>query len=356
MQIIYDASIYLNQKTGGISRYHYELFKGMRQMGYDARIAGLFVKNQYLLSDNSLRKSFIHDPTASFALLNKLSLKRALKRMDANGIFHPANPYPFIASEIFEVKNKVFTIHDMIVEKQNIDSGTDKLFFAQNASKIIAVSEATKRDIIELWKINPDKIETIYHGSSLNPQLARKPGKPLPNHFLLYVGNRDGHKNFITFIQAVAVLLKKNKDLYLICAGKRAFSQEETQLIKRLAIEEKVLFFVKPTDNELAYLYGKAAAFVFPSLNEGFGIPILEAWACMTPVILSNNSCFNEVAAEAGYYFDPNSQESIRDAIEKVLSDKLLKQDLLRKGTNRLTLFSWEKAVIQTSELYKSLL
>lgn len=356
MKILYDACIYLEQKTGGISRYHCELFKGMRQRGCDARIAGLFVKNKYLLSDNQLKKSFIHDPAACFALFNKLILKRALRRMDSNTVFHPANFYRHIISEIAGIKNMVFTIHDMIVEKQNKDFGAEKRFYARQASKIIAVSEATKKDIVALWGIAPDKIEVIYHGSSLNPQSAKKPANPLPDNFLLYVGDRGGHKNFATFIKAIARLLKKHSSLYLVCAGKRTFSQEEIQRIKELEIEKKTLFCICPNDNELACLYSKAKAFVFPSLNEGFGIPILEAWACRTPVILSNNPCFNEIAAEAGYCFDPLSVESMQETIEKVLSDKNLQEELVRKGTNRLTLFSWEKAVTKTYNLYESLL
>jgi glycosyltransferase involved in cell wall biosynthesis len=356
MEIIYDAQIFLNQKAGGISRYHYELFKGMCRRGHDARIAGLFVKNQYLLSDNQHGKSFIPDPMAFFAALNEWIFKRALKKMKPDGILHPANAYKYLYPEILNIKNIVFTIHDMIVEKQNRNADADKLLYASRASKIIAVSEATKKDIVALWGIAPEKIEVIYHGSSLNPQMSRKPIKPLPDSFLLYVGDRGGHKNFTTFIQAVAGLLKKHPSLYLVCAGKRAFSQEEIQLIEKLEIKKKILFSLRPGDSELAYLYSKASAFVFPSFNEGFGIPILEAWSCGTPVVLSRNDCFLEIAAEAGHYFTPDSQESIRDAIEKVLFDKAIQSDLVKKGINRLSLFSWEKTVEQTSELYKSLL
>jgi glycosyltransferase involved in cell wall biosynthesis len=355
MQVIYDAQIFLEQKAGGISRYHYELIKGMCQLGCTTRIAGLFVKNQYLLSDRQLRKSFIYDPTASFALFNKLTLKRVLKRMQSGTVFHPANPYRQIFPEIMGMKNMVFTIHDMIVEKQDMSSGADKLFYARQANKIIAVSEATKKDIVSLWGIAPDKIEVIYHGVSLNPQWAEKPPKPLPDDFLLYVGQRGGYKNFATFVQAAARLLKNNSGLYLVCAGKSPFSREEIQQIKELEIEKKVLFFVSPNDNNLAYLYSKAKAFVFPSLNEGFGIPILEAWSCGTPVVLSRNDCFTEIAAEAGCYFDPLSVESMQEAIEKVLLDRNLQKDLVRRGTTRLSLFSWEKTIIQTYKQYELL-
>jgi glycosyltransferase involved in cell wall biosynthesis len=356
MQIIYDAQIFLSQKAGGISRYHYELFKGMRQLGHHARIAGLFVKNQYLLSDNRYGKSFISDPTASFAAFNKLILKRALRKMKPDSIFHPANPYKFLSSEMPDIKNKVFTIHDMIVEKQDMRKGDDKLYFAQQATKIIAVSEATKKDVVQLFGIDREKIEVIHHGSSLAPQMAKKPAKPVPCDYLLYVGDRSGYKNFMTFVKAAAELLRNNNDLYLVCTGKRDFSSSEKLFLKESGIDRKVLFFANVPDSELAYLYCKASAFVFPSLNEGFGIPILEAWSCGTPVILSNNECFAEVAAEAACYFEPLSGESIRETVEKVLSDKALQKDLIGKGTNRLQLFSWEKAVHQTANLYQSLL
>jgi glycosyltransferase involved in cell wall biosynthesis len=359
MKIIYDANIYLEQRAGGISRYHYELFKGICRLGYDARIVGLFVKNRYLLSDGQYGKSFISDPTASFAAFNKWILKRKLKKTDPDVIFHPSGAYKYLYPEVPGIKNKVFTIHDMIVEKQSTninDKSADKLFYAGNANKIIAVSEATKRDIVQLWGIDREKIAVIYHGSSLNPRLAKKTAKPVPDSFLLYVGDRGGHKNFATFVRAVAGLLKTKESLYLVCVGKRVFSDEETQLIETLEIDKKIIFYIRPSDNELAYLYCKAAVFVFPSLNEGFGIPILEAWSCGTPVVLSNNNCFTEIAAEAGYYFAPDSQESIRESIEKVLTDKDLQKDLIEKGTNRLSLFSWEKTAKQTAELYKSLL
>ncbi|MDR2691578.1 MAG: hypothetical protein LBB73_04670 [Dysgonamonadaceae bacterium] len=126
MKIIYDAQIFLNQKAGGISRYHYELFKGMRRLGHDARIAGLFVKNKYLLSDSLYGKSFIYDPTTSFAAFNKWILKKKLRKTNRNVIFRPTNAYNYLYPEILNVKNKVFTIHDMIIEKQNITASVDK--------------------------------------------------------------------------------------------------------------------------------------------------------------------------------------------------------------------------------------
>lgn len=357
MQVIYDAQIFLGQKTGGISRYHYELIRGGLHSKWDVKVAGIFVKNQYLLNDINLKKNFFYDYTASFAQINKFLLKRTLKRLKEQTIFHPANPYSYLHSEFPQVKNKVITIHDMIVEGENINYGKDKLFYANHASKIIAVSETTKKDIINLFNIDSNKIEVIYHGSSLFPGMAKRPSQqPLPDNYLLYVGTRNYHKNFSKFIEGIMNLLKKDKDLFLICVGKNDFSKKEILWLKEMQIENKVIAITKATDNELAYLYSNAKAFIFPSLKEGFGIPILEAWACGTPVILSNNECFKEIAAEAGFFFDPYSPESIGNSVEKVINDKFLQKDLLAKGTKRLQFFSWEKTVKQTHEVYESII
>jgi glycosyltransferase involved in cell wall biosynthesis len=110
------------------------------------------------------------------------------------------------------------------------------------------------------------------------------------------------------------------------------------------------------TDNQLAYVYSKALAFIFPSLYEGFGIPILEAFSCGCPVLLSNKSCFPEVAQDAAIYFDPQNSESILQAIEKVLIDKKLRSEKIEKGFKRLRDFSWQKMALHTENVYKSIL
>ena len=157
-------------------------------------------------------------------------------------------------------------------------------------------------------------------------------------------------------MKGIAGLLKHRNELHLVCAGKRGFSDVETTFFRNLGIENKIICLVKTTDSELAWLYAKAIAFVFPSLNEGFGIPILEAWSCETPVVLSDNACFREIAAEAGAFFNPHSEDSIRETVDRVVSDKILRKELVEKGTRRLQFFSWEKTVNQTYKLYKALL
>ena len=211
---------------------------------------------------------------------------------------------------------------------------------------------------MDILGIAPDKIEVIYHGSSFRSEQAElvkiKPDK-LPDEYLLYVGNRNDYKNFKGLAEAIAPLLKKNPAFYLVCAGKRFFSKAEQELLQLLGINSRVLCYAGVNDNLLAYLYCHAKAFIFPSFNEGFGIPVLEAWSCGTPVILSEIPCFLEVAEDAGFYFNPFSPDSIAESVEKVIRDNELRKKLIEKGEKRLELFSWDKTVRQTVQLYESL-
>jgi glycosyltransferase involved in cell wall biosynthesis len=358
MRILYDSNLFLSYKVGGISRYHYELLKGIKSnVVHDVKVAGKFIKNEYLRRDEAFRSDFFYDPTASFAMVNQWLVKRCLRK-GAYDLFHPGDVLYFDVDDIPRDKKVVFTIHDMINEKIYSKHNQQKFDFAQRADKIIAVSQATKNDIVEIYGIPANKIDVIYHGSSLtsaHTSFIRHIPHKIPQEFLLFVGNRSGYKNFSGFIQGIAPLLRKNPDLFLVCIGKKGFSKAEETSLQELNIRRQTVCYVGVNDNLLAYFYAKAKAFVFPSLMEGFGIPILEAWACGTPVVLTDNACFREVAADAGSYFSPSSPESICETISKVLFDKELSKDLVENGKKRLELFSWEKTVEKTVLLYESL-
>ena len=139
-----------------------------------------------------------------------------------------------------------------------------------------------------------------------------------------------------------------------MCAGAGGFSRDESEFIKLNGISGNILQF-NVNDNILMNLYKKATAFVYPSLYEGFGIPILESFASNCPVILSNTSSFPEVAGDAGSYFDPFDIDSISDAISSVIYQEKIRQDLIEKGRKRLQQFSWEITAIKTANVYKSI-
>ena len=145
-----------------------------------------------------------------------------------------------------------------------------------------------------------------------------------------------------------------DKDLYVVCTGDH-FTAEENSYFEALDIKDQLkIIFVD--DAELLGLYKSAQMFIYPSYYEGFGIPILEAFQAECPVVLSNGSCFPEVAGDVGVYFDFKSPQQLRTAVLSLLNDKEYRQKMIRKGKQRLHHFSWEKSALQTVEIYKKVL
>jgi glycosyltransferase involved in cell wall biosynthesis len=168
--------------------------------------------------------------------------------------------------------------------------------------------------------------------------------------YILFTGQRGTYKNFDIFVQAVAPLLLKY-DLRLICTGGR-LDKKEKQNAVNLGIENRVVCkFV--AEDDLQELYSRALVFVFPSLYEGFGIPILEAFAAGCPAVLSNTSSLPEVGGDAAVYFDPRSMDEIRTSVEKVVSSPNLRMELAEKGRERLEEFSWERCASETYKVYE---
>jgi glycosyltransferase involved in cell wall biosynthesis len=172
--------------------------------------------------------------------------------------------------------------------------------------------------------------------------------------FILFVRNRGSYKNFDQFIKAFSIFSEKYQEFKLICTG-NSFTTLEKELLIKLEIQDKVISFYA-SDDELNWLYKNAALFVFPSLYEGFGLPILEAFSMDCPIAISDASCFPEIAGDAACYFDPTDSYSIYLSMAKILNDSDYRQNLIIKGRERLKLFSQENRAYLTSNVYKSLM
>lgn len=357
MNLLYDNQIFSQQKFGGISRYFVELMKHMPD-DVHVECTALLSDNFYLRTERfkgNHSHSFPHlfEKKKTYKRLNELSLKYALKRGKFD-LFHPTYFDPYFLKNL--KKPYVITVHDMTYERFPELFGTSDPVIAQKresivgADKIIAISEKTKADIMDIYNLSGDNIEVIYHGYSINPRSAEGVDG-LPEHYVLYVGQRYHYKNFERFLRSFAVVNQRNPEVKLVCTGQQ-FNNEERKLITDLRLDGVVTsMFV--TDNQLAYLYSKALCFVFPSLYEGFGIPILESMACGCPVALSDASCFPEVAGEAAVYFNPYEIEDMAETIWRITEDSGLRKTLIAKGLGKAKDFSWEKTAIQTAGFYK---
>jgi glycosyltransferase involved in cell wall biosynthesis len=266
-------------------------------------------------------------------------------------LFHPT----YYDSYFFKKLNKPFivTVHDLIEFKfkeqyKNNSLAPEMETIIRKANRIIAISENTKKDLIEILKIPSEKIDVIYHGYNKS-LFVEKPNKF--GRYILFVGYRQGYKNFSALAKAFSNIILKDGDLKLICVG-QPFNKEELNLLKKLKILENTIAF-GVTENKLNELYSNALVFVYPTLYEGFGMPILEAFANNCPVCLSNTSSLPEIAANAAEYFDPKDIESISNAICKTIYDSDFSKQLVSKGRIRLNNFSWTKCSLETMNSYE---
>ena len=208
---------------------------------------------------------------------------------------------------------------------------------------------------MEIFGTDESKIEVVYHGNSMFPNYAVNKSIDIPKKYILFVGLRGAYKNFDRFMVSISKTLNNEKNLFVICAGGGKFNAQELKNFSRLNIAEQVKQ-CSVDDGMLANLYGNAKLFVFPSLYEGFGIPILESFACQCPLVCSDTSSFPEVAGDAAYYFNPYSERSIRGAVEEILNNDELQNELKQKGLKRLEQFSWKQTAIKTKKIYENVM
>jgi len=368
MKILFDPQIFTLQNTGGISRYFVELMRHFSLTGQaEFKLPIIYSDNIYLKDADYARhfsfaeKDFPFQKFISKYLkkYNNIILLHNLHSKEYD-IYHPT----YYSDAIFKEKTSlkyVVTVYDMINElypeyfrddKQAESVSIAKKRLIENADRVIAISQNTKIDILKYCAVSEDKIDVIYLGNHFDQSSDHsRTAINIPNKYMLYVGSRYKYKNFIRFVTAVAPLLVENSDLYLISAGSLPFDAEELSLMVKLGVDRKVIHrFVD--DDALKYLYKNAALFVFPSIYEGFGLPILEAYSCDCPLVLSSTGAFHEIAGSAAEYFDPFCEQSMYSAVSKVLFDNDLRHDMIARGREQAKLFSWAKAGKQTYETY----
>lgn len=287
-------------------------------------------------------------------------------------LFVPAHTLPIIHRPGLKT---VVTVHDLGSEylpqthqfKQRLYLGFMQKFQLKSVTQIIAVSDATKKDLVSKIGIRPDKISVVYEGYD---EKLFKPVKNdvlvnslkhydlKPGEYFLFVGTVQPRKNLKRLIiafsrQLSAVRQKTNKQL-VIAGSKGWFSDEIYRLPKELGIEDRVKFLGYVPEEDLPALYSGASALTFPSFFEGFGLPILEAQACGCPVLTSNISSMPEVAGKGAVYVDPYDVDDIVKGMEK-LQVTSCKLQVIKAGLENAKRFSWEKCATQTLEVFENL-
>ena len=305
MKILYDSQCFTMQQAGGVSRYFATLANRIPEVdkGIETHISMLYSRNKYLNIkfplQNGIGKMILGSENGLYEKFNhNYSLKEIKKRSFT--LFHPTYYNP----EFLYYKGEipfVVTIHNMVHELYPDFSSNANLIsmrkrtLCHKANRIIAISETIKRDLVRTFRINENKIQVIHQGNMIILPDTINNSVPIYDSYILYVGERhSGYKNFIPFIKSIAAILKK-ENLKLVCAGSAPFSKNEHILFNELGINS-LCHHVDANEDELLSLYKNAVCFIYPSMYEGFGLPILEAFACHCPVLCSDNNGFNEVA------------------------------------------------------------
>lgn len=360
-KILYDNQMFTFQRFGGVTRYFADLMYNLPQEEFSSEMPIHFCENHYVTNTYGQDCHTLSFPTnyrlrrRLYQIANRMCTIKALKNDDFD-IFHPTYYSPYFLDRLKKrQKPFVLTIHDMTFERYPQDvliydrTIPHKKRLIAEADHIIAVSEHTKRDIVELLGTDPQKISVVHHGvraaESIAPQMF--------DHYILYVGERKGYKNFLPWLSAVRPLLMADKTLKIVCTG-APFSKYENKIFVKWGIEDR-LKHIAADDAQMASLYRHALCFVFPSHYEGFGIPILEAFSNGCPVCLSNASCFPEVAADAALFFNPNDAQSMHDTLREVINNVTLRKELSGKSLERVKEFSLENMVHNTCNVYRKI-
>ena len=373
-------------KIGFDAKRAYQNFTGLGNYSRDLieHLIKNYSENEYILfapkdSENS-RLDFLNKFDNTYTVFPQNKLNKTFKglwrtiNMEKSIIKNDVDIYHGLSNEIPRVKNKkipyIVTIHDLIFKRfprnyRSIDRKTYDIkykYAAKHADLTIAISEQTKEDIVEFYKIKPETIKVIYQTCHENfrkkysneaIEIAKTKFK-LPKEFILNVGTIETRKNLISIINAMSVM---KIDVPLVVVGKK------TQYINFLKIQmkkinfdsKKILFLEDVSIDELPIIYSLSSLFLYPSLFEGFGIPILEALYCKTPVISSKGSCFQEAGGDFSKYIDSENKEEFAFQIEECLTNNKLRESMIKEGLKHAENFQPNKISKQLIDVYESL-
>lgn len=364
MNILYDHQFFSVFPYSGITRYLYEitgriakkqttnvsLFMGWHFNKYPFSE----LKNEFSNFFSRRRRTF----KGSSRLYNWLNDRTfpIFARHAKPDIYHQTYYDFFLPS--FKQK-RIVTIYDMTTdilpeiypEDMGKTSKTRRIS-ADESDGIIAISESTKRDIVNIYGIPPEKIEVIYLANSLHYEISNSKLSNTP--YLLYVGQRCKHKNFETLFSVYTEEKELNRNFRLICFGGTPWTDYERKVLQKTGLENQCLQ-VTGDDYSLSQYYKNASLLVYPSLYEGFGMPLLEAMHYGCPVVASNSSCLPEILGGAGLLFFPTDKNDLIKKIKTLINDTEVREYCRKTGLEQEKKFSWDRCANETFAYYKKI-
>ncbi len=370
MRICYDATSLYRKKTG-IEGYTLNLLKSIMELD-KKNFYIIFFRNE-ILNIPVFKKAntkLCCIPHSSQLCCEQILLPLNLSRINYDVVHFPAFP-----PGVLRPKKFIMTIHDATMWKYNsMLSWKNKIYMKpltnvaiKHAQKIITVSDSSKSDIEKYCNISSSKVVNTWESFGENFRIIKdrdfleqiRIKYQLSFNFILSVGTLEPRKNLIILLEAFSRLKKQQpyyNSLKLVLTGRNGWGREAIyQRIIDLKLDKEVLFTGYVDETDLVGLYNLANIFVFPSIYEGFGLPPLEAMACGCPVIASNTSSMPEVLGDAAVLIDPFDVEKLADKIRDVLENKNLRDEMSKKGLERVKQFSWQQVAKKTIEVYDSI-
>lgn len=367
MQLVVDGIIYENQKQGGVSRIYSEILPRMCDL--DLQLSVTVLTSGAVQQAVPAKQNIRHEvfPKLEHILpgrwfysqrrrIRAFSQAAKLRNKDF-GIWHST----YFTRPFHWRGPVVVTVLDMIYERfpELFSRPVDRAFrkykraCVEEADVIICISKSARRDLMECYGLSPERIQVIpLAASSIFQKLPTQDMGEISRPFILYVGGRQNYKNFWRLIGAYSTWNMSN-EVDLVVVG-RSWTSEERGLLAALKLDAQVHLRTGVSDAELCLLYNRAAAFVYPSLYEGFGIPLLEAMKCGCPIVTSRIPSSIEVAADGALYFDPDNCEELQSALSAAI-EAGRESARVSAGLKLVREFSWAKCAEQTLAVYHQL-
>lgn len=363
MRVAYDPQAFLIQEYGGLSRYFCRLAEALaRRPGVTPRIFAPLHLNAHLAElprplVRGLRVPRVPRTGRALRFASRLAARAAIARFRPEIVhetyYSPRSLAPRGVPRVVTVLDMIHELFPGSFAPRDPVSGWKRLAVTR-ADRVLCISESTRRDLLALIPLPAEKVAVVPLGFD-PPAPFGAPPAPGGRPYLLYVGQRDGYKNFSGLLEAFAASPRLRGEFELRCFGGGPFTRAERERIRALGLPGERVTRAGGGDEALGAAYAGAALFVYPSRYEGFGIPPLEAMARDCPVACSATSSLPEVAGDAAAYFNPDDPQAIRAALEALLDDPRRRADLVARGRERIRLFSWDRCADATLAVYREL-
>ena len=353
-KVLFEHSIFLHQKVGGISNYIIKLNENLNNEKIDSKIVSLVSINSKIINSSNIinyikfkkipkfcRKLFFFINDLFFLIYIKFYKPDIVHFTYYNNKLSHYIKIPYI-----------LTVYDLISENLNYaDTVFNKKDLIKNAKHIICISNFTKSQLIKHYNVLDKKISVIHLGVDQNNIQIQNNKKK----YILFVGDRGRYKNFKKLLKAFSKSSYLTENFKIICFGGKKFTVQEKELFDDLKITDK-LFQRFGDDNDLQALYEEASLFISVSLVEGFGLTTLEAMNFGCPVVCSDIPVFREILGDSCEFVNPNDETDIQNKIEKILKSKHEQDNLIKSRYQTVLKYSWKKCTKETSEIYKEIL